>query len=132
MSQSKTTSPRKTSSHLYSSLPSPDLNLIQDVKNSLVKPALRDLRTATELSFKLDREKKNLTGYVRPKSKVLRRKLKGFFLKEFKTSGELFSQEKQIWEASNPELVKKRRRIEELDRKMLEKKCMATRLLMNS
>ena len=69
---------------------------------------------------------------MRPKSKVLRRKLKGFFLKEFKTSGELFSQEKQIWEASNPELVKKRRRIEELDRKMLEKKCMATRLLMNS
>lgn len=132
MSQGRTASPRQSRSHLYRSLPAGDLNSIQDIKNSLVQPALKDLRTATDLTLKLEKEKKNSTGYIRPKSKILRRKLKGFFLKDFKTSGELFSQEKKIWESSNPELVKKRKKMEELDRKMLEKKCMATRLLMNS
>jgi hypothetical protein len=95
----------------------------------MVQPALRDLRTATDLTLKLEKEKKNSTGYIRPKSKILRRKLKGFFLKDFKTSGELFDKEKKVWQITNPELVKKRKRMEELDRKMLEKKCMATRLL---
>lgn len=98
-SQKKSLSPRRNHNTLYNSLPAADLNTIQDIKMSLVKPPLRDLRTATDLSTGLEREKKNSTGYIRPKSKVKRRKLKGFFLKEFKTSGELFYKEKKILES---------------------------------
>jgi len=96
ISQRKSFSPQRTHNSMYNSLPVADLSTIQDIKMSLVKPPLRDLRTATDLSKTLEKEKKNSTGYIMPKSKIKRRKLKGFFLKEFKTSGELFYTEKRM------------------------------------
>lgn len=99
VSERKSFSPRRTHNSLYNSLPAADLSTIQDIKMSLIKQPLRDLRTATDLSTGLEKEKKNSTGYIMPKCKVKRRKLKGFFLKEFKTSGELFYREKKMLES---------------------------------
>lgn len=120
--QSRSLSPRRSKHFLTQSLPRPDMNSIQDIKTSQIQRPLRDLRTAADLSTKLEFEKKTSKGYIRPKSKVKRRKLKGFFLKEFRTSGELFQVEKRLTEQTNPILYQKLKKKEEFDRKMLEKK----------
>ena len=124
-------SPKRAAIRLTASVDQPMLNTIHDIKQSLLKKPLVDLRTATDLSIKLAHEKINSTGYVRPKSKVKRRKLKNYFLKEFKTSGELFNIEKKIRQITNPEFFKKIQRLEKLDRALLEKKN-AAKLLQNS
>ena len=124
-------SPKRAAIRLTASVDQPMLNTIHDIKQSLLKKPLVDLRTATDLSIKLAHEKNNSTVYVRPKSKVKRRKLKNYFLKEFKTSGELFNIEKKIRQITNPEFFKKIQRLEKLDRALLEKKN-AAKLLQNS
>ena len=131
-SQNRSVSPRRSAHQICHSLPASELNTLEDIKSSLVKKPLKDLRTVTDLSIKLESEKQNSKGYVRPRSKVLRRKLKGFFLKDFKTSGELFNTERRIWQATNPTLFQKLKKYEEFDRRMLEKKSKAARLLQNN
>lgn len=123
--------PRR-SNLLTASLPNSFLNSIYDIKQSLQEKPLRDLRTAKDLTLHLEHEKKNSKGYERPKSKINRRKLKGFFLKQFKTSGELFQLEKKMHEKTNPALLSKLERLEKLDREMLEKKRKATNLLQSA
>ena len=120
---------KKKSNRATMSLERSFLNSISDIKQSLMEKPSLALKTVTDLSIKLETEKKYSKGYVRPKSKQKRRKLKGVFLKEFKTSGELFSVEKKIRELSNPTLVNKMKRLEKLDREMLEKKRLATKLM---
>ena len=125
----KNFSPRRTAQSLTASLPDKFMSSIYELKQSLQEKPLRSLRTAIDLTIKLEHEKINSKGYVRPTSKVNRRKLKGFFLKQFKTSGELFQIERKIRERTNPALLEKHERMEQLDRKMLEKKKKATILM---
>ena len=123
---------RKTANILASSMPDRMANTISDLKASLIEKPLRDLRTATDLTIRLEYEKKNNKGYVQPKLKAARRKMKGFFLKQFKTSGELFQIERKVREKTNPALYQKLEHFEKADREMVEKKRNAMILLQNT
>jgi hypothetical protein len=133
MSQTSTKGFTNRSSSPLFKLNTTDVNLttITEFKKSLQKKPLKELKTANELTVKLQSEKNNSKGYVQPVAKPTRRKLKNFFLKNFRTSGELFVLSKKMYEITNPSLFQKLKQAEMHDRAILEKKVKATRLMQN-
>ena len=80
------------------------------------------LTTAKDIQGKLDVEKANMKGYQPPPPIEERRKLKGYFMMNYMTSGDLFMKEKRVMEVTNPVVISKQKHFETMDRKMLEKR----------
>lgn len=100
-----------------------ELKKPQDTSILLVKTAM-NLQTK-----KINEAKFFNKGYIWHQSKEERRKLKGYFLSQFKTSAELFQIEKGVRERTNPIFVIKREKFKRFERKMLERKRKATMLI---
>lgn len=103
---------------------------ISELKSSLIKPEGSLIRNLKEMTAKMEKEKKNLSVYKVPETKVKRKKLKGYFMLNYKTSNDLWVRDKQILELSNPAATFKTKNYEEVDRKNLEKRR-AQRILKN-
>lgn len=70
-------------------------------------------------------KKRNKTN----KPKDARQKMKGFFFTKFKTNSDLMKIENSIREKTNPALIEKKEKFDEFEKKMLERKHKATKLL---
>ena len=119
---SKSHTPTSSRKSLFSSKSADKQNSIENIKKSLIEQPVCHIKTASEMKNMLKLEKKNFKAYQKPTFKPKKREIKGFFLKEFKTSAELFRIEKKIREKSNPALVKKQEQKEKIDRIILQKK----------
>ena len=95
---------------------------IDQIKSSFNKKPQVEIVTIKELKNKLNFEKINSKPFVPKIYKEERRKLKGFFMKEFVTSGELFEKEKSLTKITNSKYFEKLKRFEMVDRKNLEKR----------
>ena len=95
---------------------------IDDVKYSLQKSSLRDVKTAQELLGKNSKEKETMKGYQAKPTKSERRKMKGLLMVEFQTCHDLFRKEKIVWEKTNPVAVEKQKKIENFEYKNLERR----------
>lgn len=118
LSQQKSPSPDKTSKSMQS-FSAKYIKTISDAKNSVSKQPLKEMKTVTDLTLKMKEEKVNSSGFLSKEKKEPRRKLKGFFLKEFKTSGELCKDEKKIVEITKPNFTEKIKKNMERDRQIL-------------
>ena len=99
-----------------------DDQTIDQIKSSFNKKPQVEIVTIKELKNKLNFEKINSKPFVPKIYKEERRKLKGFFMKEFVTSGELFEKEKSLTKITNSKYFEKLKRFEMVDRKNLEKR----------
>lgn len=63
-----------------------------------------------------------MNGYEPPEPEPDRRTLKGYFMLNYPTSGDLFLKERKLTEVTNPVAVAKQRHFEAWDRKNLEKR----------
>ena len=95
---------------------------IQDLKATLQKQEKRELKTFVELSNKLKHDIKFFQPYTPKVIKEEKRKLKGFFMNEYPTSGELFQKDLNVRKVTNPTLFEKLKYNEMIDRKQLEKR----------
>jgi hypothetical protein len=95
---------------------------IDKIKQTNNPKPLKILRTSSELHYLKDLEKQNSLGYIMPKPKIHRKKLKGYFLKAFKNPAEMCAVEKKIINAANPGRVQRLYKLEQLDKITLEKK----------
>jgi len=118
LSQRKSPSPDKSSNSMQS-LSVKCIKTISELKNSVSKKPLKEMKTVTDLTLKMKNEKINKSGFLSKESKEPRRKLKGFFLREFKTSGELFKDEQRIVEITKPNFTEKIKKNMERDRQIL-------------
>lgn len=95
---------------------------IEDVKKTLLTSPPKEVKTAQELLVKNQKEKETMKGNKVRKPKQERRKMKGFFMIEFKTSHDLFRKEKKVWEKTNPVAIEKLRKTEAAEYKNLERR----------
>ena len=63
-----------------------------------------------------------MVGYQPPTPVLEKRKLKGYFMQNYQTSGDLVRKEKRIMEVTNPVVIAKRKQFDLMDRKMFEKR----------
>lgn len=116
LSQNRSLAPQTSAS-----LPVQNFKTLEDFKNLYEEKQFKEMKTVSDLSIRMETEKSNKSGFIRPKTKTLRRKLKGFFLKDFKTGAELSKEEKRITEITNPKFYEKIRNRDELDLILLKK-----------
>lgn len=95
---------------------------IEDIKASLSKKPEKQLTTVIQLNDKLKYERENFKPFAEKVFNEQRRKLKGYFMGEFKNSGDLAQKEKNIIKVTNSAVFEKIKHYEELDRKYLEKR----------
>ena len=74
-------SARRPTKMLDSNFHEHKINTMDDLKQSFTEKSLTNIKTVKDLTITLEHEKQNKKGYVKPKSKAFRRKMKGFFFK---------------------------------------------------
>lgn len=79
----------------------------------------------------LTSERDGVKGYIPPPNRDKRRELKGYFMVNFATEGDLYKKNREILDKANPVLVQARRRFEQFDLKNLMKRR-EQRVLKNS
>lgn len=123
-SPSQKASPRLLTTSLSS------INISESIcKKPISTPTIYSIKTIEDLKSALSQEKISYKGYTPPVCAHPRRKLKGFFSKNFKTSSELCKVDKSMILLTNPTFAKKLQKIEENEAKMLIRKKQATKLL---
>ena len=95
---------------------------IELIKKNSEQVPIRDIKTASDIFQRHELERKSINGYQPNPEKIVRRKLKGFFLVDFPHSTDLFLKEKKILEITNPVSFAKQRHYESTDLKNLEKR----------
>ena len=108
----------------YKSFDSPILTISEELQ-SLRKSAntkSKDIKTVEELGRILNIDKEKFRPYVKKKSREERRKLKGYFMKEFLNGVDLYEKERSVVKKTNLMFFERLRHLEEVDRKNLEKR----------
>lgn len=96
---------------------------IEKLKASFMKETKKDLKTLKDLSRKLrediEKSKPFCQKLFKNEEKI---RLKGFFMNEYPTHGDLFEKEQKVLKITNPDYYEKLKKIEVLDRKNLERR----------
>jgi hypothetical protein len=104
-----------------SSLPARNFKTLEDLKTQEKSQPLTEMKTVSDLSQNLEIEKRNKSGYLKSKPKTQRRRLKGYFFKQFKTSAELSKEEEKVTRQTNPKFYEKIHKKLETDYLLLQK-----------
>jgi hypothetical protein len=100
----------------------PKTYTIEELKQLLSQNTGKDIKTAVQLEEMLRENSKTFRTTERREKTPEKRKLKGYFMTSIPSSAELFHKEKKIFQITNPVSEFKKKKLEELDRKYLEKR----------
>ena len=95
---------------------------IEKLKTSFEKKPKKEIKTAIDLENKLMNDDKNFKPFSPMIEKEERTKMKGYFMRDFTTSNELYEKEKAIRQITNSAFFQRLKHDELLDRKNLEKR----------
>lgn len=118
LSQKKTPSPGLSSKSIQS-LSVKYFRTISDTKKQNSKQPLKEIKTVTDLTLKIKAEKLNNSVHSKPQPNEPRRRLKGFFSKQYKTSEELMKEERRVIKLTNPDFFEKLKKDKERDDRIL-------------
>lgn len=82
----------------------------------------KEIKTIDALDRQLKQDKDTFKPYIKKESLEERRKLKGYFMKNFLTGVDLYEKERSVIKKTNRMFFERLKHMEELDRKNLEKR----------
>jgi len=95
---------------------------IRELKDSLKPRHETVIKTARSMYQQLQDEQSSLTGYKPPPQKEKRRSLKNYFAVSFLHGADHFKRDKQLLAITNPIALGKQKRMEDFDRKTMERR----------
>lgn len=95
---------------------------IRELKDSLKPRQETIIKTARSMHQQLQEEQSSLSGYKPPTQREQRRSLKNYFAVSFLHSADHFRRDKELLAITNPVALAKQKRMEELDRKTMERR----------
>ncbi|OMJ75577.1 hypothetical protein SteCoe_25275 [Stentor coeruleus] len=108
--------------HSIDLMQSPKETLEYIKQTELLSKRTSEIKTVIDLNKKLLKDRKTFKPYVPKLAKEERRKMKGYFMKDFITSGQLMEKEKEMRKITNSKFFERIKHWEMLDRKNLEKR----------
>lgn len=108
----------------YKSIDSSIATITEELKNlkKSNETKSKEIKTVEELGRILMEDKEKFKPYVKKKTREERRKLKGYFMKEFLSGVDLYEKERNVVKKTNRMFFERLRHLEEVDRKNLEKR----------
>jgi hypothetical protein len=124
------TPPKLKQSKRFNERPSLDFSGELEKLKSSSKNITKEVKTVDYFSKQLIKDKETFKPFTKKMKKMERRKLKGYFMKEFFTGGQLHEIEKSVVKKTNKNFFERLEHLEEVDRKNLEKRKLQKLMLL--